>query len=188
MDINQIIKGCQKGKRSSQDDLVRLFAPRVMAICLRYCKDRDIANDALQETFIKILKYIKNYKGKGSFEGWIRRIAVNASFEMIKKIRQIKFLEEDNHFNILSTVPDINNELDTQDLMKLIDKLPESQSIVFNLKIIEGYSHEEIAKLLKIKPATSRSNLTRARISMIKLLKASETNQFKTNKNQNYGL
>ena len=188
MDINQIIKGCQKGKRTSQDDLVRLFAPKIMAICLRYCKDRDIANDALQETFIKVLKYIKSYKGKGSFEGWMRRIAVNASFEMIKKIRPIKFVEENNHFDIVSTVPDINSELDTQDLMKLVNQLPESQNVVFNLKIIEGYSHEEIGKLLKIKPATSRSNLARARVTMIKLLNESESNHYQATKNQNYGL
>ena len=188
MEIENLIQGCQKGKRTSQDDLVRLFAPKVMAICLRYCKDRDIANDALQETFIKILKYIKSYKGKGSFEGWIRRIAINASFEMIKKIRPIKFIDEEIVFDVISTVPDIYAELDTQDLMNLVNQLPESQNIVFNLKIIEGYSHEEIGKLLKIKPATSRSNLTRARITIIKLLNASESNNLTTTKNQKYGL
>ena len=77
LDIDQIIKGCKNNDRKCQDQLVRLFAPKLMAVCIRYCNDSEIAKDALQESFINILKYINTYSGKGSFEGWVRRIAVN---------------------------------------------------------------------------------------------------------------
>ena len=142
-----------------------------MAVCIRYCNDSEIAKDALQETFINILKYINTYSGKGSFEGWIRRIAVNCSFGVLKKMKGLQFMDNiEHHHKIETTVPDIYSQLGAEELMLLIKQLPQVQYFVFNMKIIEGYSHNEIAEIMKITPSTSRSNLTRARANLIKLM------------------
>lgn len=175
MEIEKIIKGCQQNERKSQDRLVHVYAPALMAICIRYCNDSDIAKDALQETFINIFKYIKGYKGQGSFEGWMKRIAVNCTYAFIKKIRPIYFHEDINlHSQIPSNVPDIYSEISKNDLLTLIERLPRNQYLVFNMKVIEGFSHAEIGKILDITASTSRSNLTRARINLIKIMKESE--------------
>lgn len=145
-----------------------------MAVCTRYCNDREMAKDALQETFINIFKYIDSYAGTGSFEGWIRRIAVNCSYAYLKKNKKVRFYEDiTEHKSIESTIPDVYSQLGKEDLLKLIKKLPEGQYIVFNMKIIEGYSHAEIADTLNITASTSRSNLTRARANLITLMKES---------------
>lgn len=175
MEIEKIIKGCQQNERKSQDRLVHEYAPTLMAVCNRYCNDTEIAKDALQETFINIFKYIKGYSGKGSFEGWMKRIAVNCSYAFIKKIKPIYFHEDiDLHSQIPSDIPDIYSEISKNYLLSLIDQLPRNQYLVFNMKVVEGFSHTEIAKMLDISASTSRSNLTRARMNLIKIMYKSE--------------
>lgn len=171
MELDKIISGCKGKKRKSQDALVRQYAPLLMAVCIRYCNDREIAKDALQETFINIFKYIDSYAGTGSFEGWMRRIAVNCSYAYLKKIKKVRFHEDiSEHKSIVSTIPDVYSQLGKEEVLKLIKKLPKGQYLVFNMKIIEGYSHAEIAKTLNITASTSRSNLTRARANLIALM------------------
>lgn len=171
MDLQKIIEGCIRQDRKSQDELVNMFAPTLMAVCHRYCEDKSIAQDALQETFINILKYIKSYSGKGSFEGWIRRIAVNTSYKVLKKIYPVHFIDEPNDFNDFHiSVPDIYSQLGTEDLIDLIQKLPKGQYLVFNMKVIEGYNHNEIGEILGINASTSRSNLTRARMKLVEMM------------------
>ncbi len=175
MNIDKLIKGCKSGDRKSQDELVHRFAPTLMAVCMRYCKDENIAKDALQESFINIFKYIKNYSGKGSFEGWIRKIAVNCSYGFINKIRPVYFQEDVDYVVDLHTeIPDIYSELREKELLEMIQKLPRSQYLVFNMKVIEGFSHDEIADILKIGVSTSRSNLARARTSIIKMIESND--------------
>ena len=174
LNIDKIIKGCKKGDIKSKEALVELYAPMLMSVCERYCKDKTIAKDALQETFINIFKYIGTYSSKGSFEGWIRRIAVNCSYAFINKIHTVYFIEEENvTFSQLEQIPDVYSDLAEQDLLKLINKLPLNQYLVFNMYVIEGFKHEEIAEILNIGTTTSRSNLSRARSNLIRILQES---------------
>lgn len=173
MEYKEIIEGCQKGKVTSQTELVRVFAPRLMAICIRYTKDRSLAEDALQETFINVFKYINSYQFKGSFEGWLKRIAVNCSITFQKKIRPIHFADETVMENISEAqVPEVYGTLGRDELLKLIDKLPKSYHVVFNLNIIEGYNHAEIGEMLNITASTSRATLSRARAKLIEIMQA----------------
>ncbi len=173
LDIERVIKGCIKKERRSQDELVRIFAPSLMAVCKRYCQNYGLANEALQDTFINVFKYIDSYSGEGSFEGWLKRIAVNCSLTLIKKESKIRFISEEveEEMMLQSDIPDVYDRLEVKEIMDLIKKLPEVQYLVFNMKVVEGYSHKEISKILKIEESTSRSNLTRARNNMIRLMR-----------------
>jgi len=134
-----------------------------MTICRRYAGDRHEAEDMLQESFIKIFKYINQYKSLGSFEGWIRRITVNTAIEVLQK-RKIRFTEIKNvPYESESIDNSVLSDLDAEDLLKVISQLPDGYRAVFNLFVLEGYSHEEIAKMMKIEAATSRSQLSKAR-------------------------
>ncbi len=172
LDIERVIKGCIKKERRSQDELVRIFASSLMAVCKRYCQDSRLANDALQNTFINIFKYIEGYSGEGSFEGWLKRIAVNCSLTLMKKEAKIRVYDEVEEETMLqSDIPDAYDRMKVKEIMELIKKLPEVQYLVFNMKVVEGYSHKEIAEILKIQESTSRSNLTRARNNLIRLMR-----------------
>lgn len=172
MKLEDIIEGCKAGKNKSQESLVHQFAPSLLAICQRYCRERSLAHDALQETFINVFKYIGTYNSSGSFEGWLKRIAVNASIQILKKYKPYDF-KEDQQFDqfVDAQVPDINSTLNTREILALIDRLPKSLAMVFNLYVVEGYSHKEIGDILNITSSTSRSHLTKARVKMIDLLK-----------------
>ncbi len=175
MNDDIIIEGCVNGDRKSQDELVHRFAPTLMAVCMRYTKDMHLAQDALQETFINVLRYIKKYSGKGSFEGWMRKIAVNCSYKIVKNVRPVRFDDDiSKAIDATSVIPDVYSTLGEKELLQLLQKLPESQYLVFNMKVIEGLSHEEIADILNIGVSTSRSNLTRARINLIRMIEENE--------------
>jgi RNA polymerase sigma factor (sigma-70 family) len=134
-----------------------------MTICRRYAGDRHEAEDMLQEAFINIFKNINQYKSLGSFEGWIRRITVNASIQVLQK-RKIRFAEIKNvPFEPESSDNSVLSNLDAEDLLKVISQLPDGYRTVFNLYVVEGYAHEEIAQMMKIEVATSRSQLSKAR-------------------------
>jgi RNA polymerase sigma factor (sigma-70 family) len=169
--IDAIIKGCKEGNRKCQDALVQKFAPGLLSLCARYTSDRELARDALQECFINAFRFIDKYEGKGSFEGWLRRIAVTSSIALNKKFSQLKFdeLEEDTGW-ASAELPDIYDQMNTEDLMKLIKKLPESLYLVFNLYVVEGYQHNEISGLLGITESTSRSALCKARTKLITII------------------
>lgn len=171
-DIQHIIDGCKNGRPKSQESLVHEFAPRLLAICRRYCGSRSLANDALQETFINVFKYINSYKGSGSFEGWLKRIAANSSIQLIKKYKPFDFKEDHQMERVVEAqIPDVSSTLSTQEILGLLDQLPKSLQTVFNLYIVEGFSHNEIGEILNITSSTSRSHLTKARVKMIELLK-----------------
>lgn len=163
MNEEEIINGCLKKNIKYQRMLFDLYCGKLMSICLRYIHDRPEAEDALQETFIKIFTAIHQYKAEGSFEGWIKRITVNTCLKKLKK-RKITFSDlslSEEEMNVSSSLP-----LDTiheKELIRMISNLPQGYRTVFNLHIIEGYTHEEIALILNIKPVTSRSQLIKAR-------------------------
>ena len=134
-----------------------------MTICRRYAGDQHEAEDMLQEAFISIFSHINQFKFAGSFEGWLKRITVNTAIKILKK-GNIKIIGINNDQHEL-TSPDFNilSDLNTEDLLKLVNQLPDGYRIIFNLYVVEGYSHDEIAAMLKIKTATSRSQLSKAR-------------------------
>ena len=141
----EIIAQCIKGDRKGQAMLYKLLASRMMAVCLRYLRNREDAEDALQVAFVKIFKYINTFNYSGPFEAWARRIVVGVSIDNYhKKIKNKLIIYEDN--NDLTTL-----------------KLPESYRLVLNLYPVEGYAHKEIAEMLNISEGTSRSQLSRAR-------------------------
>lgn len=134
-----------------------------MTICRRYANDHHEAEDMLQESFIRIFKSINQYKSLGSFEGWVRRITVNTAIQFLQK-RKIRFTEIDNmSIEPPSSDRSVFSDLDAEDLLKLISLLPDGYRTVFNLFVLEGYSHEEISQMMKIETATSRSQLSKAR-------------------------
>jgi RNA polymerase sigma factor (sigma-70 family) len=143
--------------------LFQTYAGRLMTICRRYAHDSYEAEDMLQEAFMKIFKHINQYKSNGSFEGWVRRITVNAALQVLQR-RKIRYTElEYTQFDPETPDPSVLSGLDAEDLLKLISQLPDGYRTVFNLFAVEGYSHEEISAVLKIKTATSRSQLSKAR-------------------------
>lgn len=175
MELDEIIAGCRNGNTKCQTSLVQLFATRLMALCMRYTKDEDLAKDALQETFISAFRYLHTYQNKGSFEGWLRRIAVNASLKMIKTMHTRYFSDESAiDVNIHAEVPDIYAKMEKEEVMALLKKLPHSQYVVFNLNIIEGFDHGEIAEMLSITESTSRATLCKARARLIELMTEQE--------------
>jgi RNA polymerase sigma-70 factor (ECF subfamily) len=159
----QLIKGCIQNDVACQRMLFEQYAGKLMTICLRYSCDRPEAEDMLQETFIKIFSHIHQYKFEGSFEGWMKRIAVNCALKAIQK-KKTRFLEISNR-DAASPQADsfALSNLSEDELIKLISDLPDGYRIVFNLYVMEGYSHDEIAGMLGIQPATSRSQLVKAR-------------------------
>lgn len=171
MKYNKVIEGCIRGEASYQRELVRGFAPTFKAIGLRYLPDEPSASDAVQEAFINVFRYIHTYKHEGSFEGWMRRIAVNASLNYRKKhFKQRPFEELDHHEKSSFTLPEAVMKLDHEELLKLIKQLPDQYYLVFSMNVIEGFSHKEIAETLGITDSTSRATLTRARKKLKNLL------------------
>jgi len=163
-DLNEIIKGCQKGKPASQKVLYDLFAPKMYGVCLQYCQDRTEAEDCLQEGFIKVFTNIKKYRFEGSFEGWVRRIMVNTTIESFRKKKPETSLEDVTLVKLEDEpVEEEAASISEDDIFEMINELPPKYKMVFNLYAIEGFSHKEIAKILDISEGTSKSNLSRAR-------------------------
>jgi RNA polymerase sigma factor (sigma-70 family) len=159
----EIIQGCLKNDAKAQHLLFQQYAGILMTICRRYAGEQPEAEDMLQESFIRIFRYLNQYKHAGSFVGWIKRITVNTAIKILQS-RKIKFSEiTGNEAEIQTPDPDIFSDLSADELIKLISRLPDGYRIVFNLYIMEGYSHDEIARMLHIQKATSRSQLSKAR-------------------------
>ncbi len=155
---------CKSRDRQAQSELYKIFAPKMYAICLRYSRDQDEANDILQNGFIKVFNKCELFEGKGSLEGWIRRVMVNTAIENHRK-NKVKFISTDElsgHDMVLSSPSSLTN-LNYKDLLELIKKLPIGYRTVFNLYAIEGYNHKEIGEMLEISEGSSKSQLSRAR-------------------------
>jgi len=141
----------------------------MFAVCMRYAKDREAAEDILQEGWVKVFKNIEKYRGDGSFEGWVRRIFVNTAVEHYRKeAKMIAVSEEAEAYFVVHE--DVSDDLELADLMKCIQSLSAGYRTVFNLYVIEGYSHKEIAEQLNISEGTSKSQLARARYLLQKMI------------------
>lgn len=143
--------------------LFEKYAGKMMTICRRYARDRNEAEDMLQEGFIRVFQNIDKYRFEGSLEGWVKRIMVNAALKIVQQ-KKIFFSDVgESHEGLSSSDPSAVSNLSANEMLKLICNLPEGYRIVFNLYVIEGYNHDEIGELLHIRPGTSRSQLSKAR-------------------------
>jgi RNA polymerase sigma factor (sigma-70 family) len=162
----EIIRGCIKDDALCQKSLFNRYAPTLLGICNRYARNKEDAEDILQDSFIKIFKKISQFKGEGSFEGWMRRVVVNTALKKYTVSRYTKeFSVEDVKEPKLLINIDVPafNHLSEKDLLALVNNLPDGYRLIFNLYVIEGYQHDEIADMLGIQAGTSRSQLVKAR-------------------------
>lgn len=164
MDDTTLVEECVKGNARAQRMLFDKFAKKMLGVCLRYAKDMEQAEDVLQDGFVKVFFKLRDFKNEGSLEGWIRRIMVNTALDQIRKngkllgdtsIDDVGYKIENNDM--------IFENLVAEDLMKLVQAMPDGYKVVFNMFAIEGYSHSEIADTLGISENTSKSQYSRAR-------------------------
>lgn len=165
----EIIEGCVKQNVNCQRALFNQYAGRLMSVCLRYARDTFEAEDMLQESFITIFKAIHKFRFEGSFEGWVKKITVNTCLRKLRQ-KQVQFMEIFPGKSEEGFQPEIFSMLSEKEIISAISTLPEGYRIVFNLYVLDGYSHDEIAKLLSIKSVTSRSQLLKARKMLQKIL------------------
>lgn len=166
----ELIQGCRRGDRAAQKRLYDTFSPKMYALCCRYVKDSMEAEDVLVTAFTKILDKIDQYKSEGSFEGWIRRVVVNEALTWLRRNRNMYLELELEAADYEPDYKSLSDHLEAEDLMTMINDLPSGYRIVFNLYAIDGYSHREIADQLGISENTSKSQLSRARAYLQKLL------------------
>lgn len=172
----ELITLCKKGDSSAQSELYKRFSKKLWGVCLRYAKSQMSAEDIMQEGFIRIFKYLDQYKGEGSFEGWMRRTMVNTAINYYKKNLSSKDESDiDDMIGIQSSNADAVSQMSANEILSLVQSLPSGYRTVFNLYVIEGLSHKDIATQLNISENTSKSQLSRARsILQEKILKLNE--------------
>jgi RNA polymerase sigma-70 factor (ECF subfamily) len=170
MNENEIIEGCIAHRASAQEKLYALYSRRMMAICLRYTRSRFEAEDIFHEAFVKVFKNIHTWQG-GSFEGWMRRIFVNTAINHFHQNRKY-FDHVDSSYaeTMLSAPDDVIADLSNQELLNMINRLPEGYKLIFNLHVVEGYNHSEIAGMLGIAEGSSKSQLSKAKAHLKKLI------------------
>jgi RNA polymerase sigma factor (sigma-70 family) len=170
-DLNLIVKGCIDGKRDSQKKMYEMFSPKMLYVCYRYCKNRDEAQDVVQEGFIKVFKNIGTFKFEGSFEGWVRKIMVNTAIEYLRKQKQSKIFDDIEEMYVHpESNYDASSQLTEKELMSMVHSMPMGYRTVFNMYAIEGYSHKEIADTLGISEGTSKSQLSKAKAHLKEML------------------
>jgi RNA polymerase sigma factor, sigma-70 family len=189
--LEEVIKECKQFNKLAQQMLYERYSPVMKGICLRYINDPEVVKDIMQDAFIRVFSNIRQYTGKGSFEGWMKRIFINAAISHLRKQPHSRHLRledvDDSEIsgNDSDNAQSFKNEADLnqsgfevvskadfteQELMDVMYKIPEKFRIVFNLYCIESMKHEEIAELLEIDVATSRTRLSRARLMIQKVL------------------
>ena len=164
LSLNQLIENCIINDTKAQGELYKLFSSKLFSVCLKYSKSYAEAEDNLQDAFLTIFNKIEQFKNKGSFEGWLKRIAINTVLQKYRTERVFDIINE-------NTIEDIEIEIDEDSisidyLLQIIQELPDRYRLVFNLYVLDGYSHKDIANMLNINIGTSKSNLARARQSL----------------------
>mgnify|MGYP000845258287 FL=1 len=159
---NKLIQKAIKNNRKAQNVLYELHAPKMLSVCRYYIRDVQFAEEVMLNGFLKVFSNLKKFKKEGSFEGWIRKIMVRESISFLRQQKNIEFTVEEvdvkSDYSISSNI-----KFEAEEIQQLIDALPEGYRIVFNMSIIEGYKHHEIAKILNISEGTSKSQLFKAR-------------------------
>ena len=175
MGLKQLIENCKNNDTQAQSELYKLFSSKLFSVCLKYSKNTAEAEDNLQDAFLTIFEKIKQFKHKGSFEGWLKRITVNTVLQRYRKEKVFDIITdeiaEDNDIDIE------DNDVSIDYLLKIIQELPDRYRLVFNLYVLDGYSHNDIAQMLEINIGTSKSNLARARQILKKTIENYLTSQ-----------
>lgn len=167
----EIIEGCLKQKPAAQEALYKLYSARLLAICTRYAHTSFEAEDIFQEAFIKVFKNIDQYKGQGSFEGWLKHIFVNTAINHFHKSKKHNNHQDpEDYADTVTSDTDIIGSISADELTAVISKLPEGYRMVFNLYVVEGFNHKEIADMLGISEGTSKSQYAKAKAYLKKLL------------------
>lgn len=171
----ELAKGCQKGDPKAQKQLFDRMSSRMLGVCARYADSVEEAEDILQEGFIKVFRRIESYTGQGSLEGWVRKVMVNTALDHLRKNRAFRHPVDLDTVQIeLATEEYVIESMNAKDLLKLIRSLPKGFRTVFNLYAIEGYAHKEIAEQLGITESTSKSQYSRAKVHLQKLIEQTE--------------
>ncbi len=169
-----IIKQCLNGDKKAQELLYKTYSDKMYVVCLRYSSSNQDAEDILQEGFIKVFKNLSRFRFTGSFEGWVRRIFVNSAIEHYRKNAKWKYTEDAQEVKIASSDISALQTLSANDLLNLVKQLPTGYRTVFNMFVIEGYSHQEIAGMLKVSESTSKTQLYKARAALQAMIKKLE--------------
>lgn len=167
----EIVYRCLQNDTAAQNELYRRYAGKMMGVCMRYARNRDVAADIMQDGFVKVFINLKSFKGEGSFEGWIKRIMINTSLKQYRK--DLKFQNDvdiDMAFDV-SYENNIVSNISAKELMNHVQELPDGYRTIFNLYVIEGYQHNEIGEMLNISEGTSKSQLSRARNFLMQNIK-----------------
>lgn len=162
MHIEEIIRACKLRDRIGQKALYDQYASKMMAICMRYCKQREDAEDVLCHGLFRIMDKIDQYTGEGNFEGWMKRIMINECLMHLRK-KKIRFDQITEQVHIPDRTLSIEDQLIYEDVLKLLDFLPPGYRTVFTLYVIDGFKHKEIAEQLNISINTSKSQLILAK-------------------------
>lgn len=162
MSLEELIEKCKKGNRRAQEQLYRKYSNILFGICLKYSRNKVEAEDNLHDSFMTIFEKIGQYKSKGSFEGWVKRITINTVLQKYRKEEYLKVVSDNmaEEVDVESGFEDIG----LQTLLKFIQELPNKYRLTFNLYVLDGYSHKEISSMLGTSTGTSKSNLARARM------------------------
>ena len=178
----EIISGCVKGESKCQQIVYQKFYGKMLGVCMRYSKDRESARDILQDGFLKVFTNIKSYSGSGSFAGWIRKIMINTALDSIRRSKQLIQYADSEYVEDPSTSASTPlsvteeeekkeyNNISTEEIMKAVQQLPIAYRTVFNMYVVDGFSHQEIAEQLGINIGTSKSNLSKAKMNLKKAL------------------
>lgn len=173
--LEQLAVACGQGERKAQRALFEALSPKMMAVCLRYMGNREEAEDVLQDGFITLFTKLDSYQGAGSFEGWARRIFVNTALMHLRRTDALGLSDDIEEARSLFTQEATPvQKMGYRDLMRMISALPADARTVFNMYVVEGYSHKEIAEELGCTEATSRSKLQRARIRLQEMIRGSK--------------
>jgi RNA polymerase sigma-70 factor (ECF subfamily) len=162
-DLDKIVRHCIAGKRKAQDQLYDLFSAMVYGVCLRYAVDRQDAEDHFQEVFAKVYQNLRKVQNVNALPGWVKSVAINTCVDRIRRDRVSWIAPQDSEEIDDQQYNQLLDRISEEQIIGLINELPDGYRIVFNLQVIDGYSHKEIAEQLKIAESTSRSQLTYAK-------------------------
>ena len=161
MSLEQLITKCKKNDAEAQSQIYKLFSSPLFSLCLKYSKNYAEAQDNLQDSFVTIFKKIEQFSGKGSLEGWMKRITINTALQRYRSVGVFDIVNEDQIEDVAVEIYEEDISLDF--LLSIIQQLPDRYRMVFNLYVLDDYSHQEIADMMDISTGTSKSNLARAR-------------------------
>ncbi|WP_299105946.1 RNA polymerase sigma factor [uncultured Tenacibaculum sp.] len=174
MALEELIKRCCQQELKAQAEMYQLFARKLFALCLKYSRNYQDAEDTLQDSFLTVFKKIEQYNNKGSFEGWIKRITINTALQKYREKSPLQLVKEEN---LVEEDVELDDSLNLDVLLGLIQQLPDRYRLVFNLYVLDNFSHKEIAEMLNISEGTSKSNLSRAKLILkekIRVIKSVE--------------